>query len=160
MKKFSEAIVIIGLMLAMGLAFYKIADSDLNKNTRELNATLADQDKQASGSLSSKIDFDYDTLYVFEPYLSKEEISKQVGFKHQIIKESNSEDVLNAMFVKDNKPIAYLYGYPGNIGYSLNLDFKEYLKPEIDNITYTSKVIEGFSELSGEYSYIEYNLSK
>ncbi len=76
-------------------------------------------------------------MYVFEPYQSIEEMEKQIGFKHYKLKQGVSEGMLNILFVKDNRATAYLYGYPSNIGYYINIQSGEYNKADIDDMAYT-----------------------
>ena len=45
--------------------------------------------------------------------------------------------MLNILFVKDNRAIAYLYGYPSNIGYYINIQSGEYNKADIEDMAYT-----------------------
>src|SRR5699024_5093033 len=80
---------------------------------------------------------DCDKLYVFEPYQSIEEMERQIGFKHHKLKQGVSEGMLNILFVKDNRAIAYLYGYPSNTGYYINIQSGEYNEADIDDMTYT-----------------------
>lgn len=53
------------------------------------------------------------------------------------LKEGISEGIINILLVKDNKAIAYLFGYPSNTGYYLEIPSGEYTKSQIDRMTYT-----------------------
>ena len=50
-------------------------------------------------------------------------MEKQIGFKSRVLQETVNENMINILFVKDDSPVAYLYGYGSNNGYySSNID--------------------------------------
>lgn len=74
--------------------------------------------------LSQWTPFEWDTLYSFAPYTSKDKIYEVIGYKWDNITETVNEGMSQIVFVKDNKVICYLYGYPENI--KIGFDFGEY----------------------------------
>lgn len=75
--------------------------------------------------LNEVVPFDWDVVYTFEPYASKERIEEIVGFKSSAIKENNiSEGMVHLLFVKGKKVVASILGYSTNLGYRLDFPSK------------------------------------
>ena len=68
--------------------------------------------------------FEWDMLYSFAPYTAKDKIYEVVGYKWDNITATVSEDMNQLVFIKDDKVVCYLYGYPENT--KLGFDFGEY----------------------------------
>jgi hypothetical protein len=68
--------------------------------------------------------FEWDTLYSFTPYTTKEKIYETIGYKWDGITETVSEGMNQVVFIKDNKVVCYLYGYPENL--KLGFNFGKY----------------------------------
>jgi hypothetical protein len=118
-------------------------NSELNRNNRYLAGKLLNGVSDTSGTAGELFDFDYDKLYVFEPYQSKDEMEKQIGFKSRVLQETVSENMINILFVKDDSPVAYLYGYGSNNVYYIELPIGNYSKSELQETRYrviTNKV--------------------
>lgn len=99
----------IGLILTIAITFVAIRrfidyNSILNKNTRgiEQNFTqdTTSENYNISGNVSGLINLDYDKMFVLEPYQSKEEMEKQIGFKYSKLQERVSEGNINILFTK------------------------------------------------------------
>lgn len=88
----------------------------LIKNIQELK-----KDSQNKNVLVKNIrditDFKWDYLYSFEPYTSKEDIEKAIGFKSDKIKESVNEGTNQVIFTKGNEIVCYIYGYADDSAY-------------------------------------------
>ena len=63
-------------------------------------------------NLSKFTPFEWDKVYSFAPYLSKEAIYETIGYKWDNISETVSEGMNKIVFVKDGKVVCYLFGYP------------------------------------------------
>ena len=75
--------------------------------------------------LNEVVPFDWDVVYTFEPYASKENIEEIVGFKSSAIKENNiNEGMVHLLFVKEKKVVASILGYSTNLGYRLDFPSK------------------------------------
>ena len=72
--------------------------------------------------------FEWDTIYSFGPYTSKEETYKTVGYKWNRIRETVSEGMDQVVFMNDSKVVCYLYGYPENNGYGLWFDSENHIE--------------------------------
>lgn len=130
-----------------------------SRNTRALETRLSETglSGELKGKVGELLPFDYDKLYVFAPYETKERMELQIGFKTSLLQESVSESMINYLFVKDGKPAAYLYGYPQNIGYCINLKSGYYLQSQLDNMEYEVQTIDVGNSYGKEKTYQDYN---
>ena len=118
------------------MIFFIRRNSEFNKNNRYLNDKLLNSISDTSGTVGELFDFDYDRLYAFPPYQSKEEMEKELGFEVPYLKVGVNENMMNILFLKENSPVAYLYGYGSNNGYYIELPTGNYPKSEVDKIKY------------------------
>lgn len=158
----------IGLILTIAITFVAIRrfidyNSILNKNTRgiEQNFTqdTTSENYNISGNVSGLINLDYDIMFVLEPYQSKEEMEKQIGFKYSKLQERVSEGNINILFTKKNSAIAYLFGYPSNIGYYLDIPVGVYSKSQVDKMAFTMEVKEVGNSAGTPRTYRHYKFS-
>ncbi|MCC0764256.1 metallophosphoesterase [Clostridioides sp. ES-S-0006-03] len=77
-------------------------------------------------SLGKVLPFKWDKLYVFKPYTPVETIYKTVGYKWRNIIPTDSEDMVQMVFMSNKKPICYIYGDSNKTGLSLKIDKSEY----------------------------------
>lgn len=87
--------------------------------------------------LSDAAPFDWDFLYAFEPYTSKDEIFKAIGFESNRVTETFDESMQQIIFVKNKEIVCYVYGSPFKLGYEFSFEMgsKKYieLKSSEDN---------------------------
>jgi hypothetical protein len=83
-------------------------------------------DKVKEASLSEITPFKWDKAYVFAPETPREIIYKKVGYEWRNITETEGTDMTQMVFIKDNKPVFYLYGNINDIGIDINLNKSEY----------------------------------
>lgn len=157
-----KIIIIMGTGLAAaGIIFCARFFSGCNVNTRALEKALTEEIKEgmdnAEGKVSDIIKLDYDKLFVFGPYQSKEGMVEQLGFTSGMLRESVDETMLNYVFVKGKKIVAYFYGYPSELGYCINLVSGEYSKEQIDNMQYEMEVRDVGNSSGTERKYNDYN---
>ncbi|HCA30750.1 MAG TPA: hypothetical protein DEP23_14960, partial [Ruminococcaceae bacterium] len=94
-------------------------------NNQKLENSIRSIDNQTV-QLNDVIPFEWDTLYTFGAYSSKEEIEDIIGFKSADIKENNiNEGMVHLLFAKDDKVVASILGYSSNLGYSIDFTSKE-----------------------------------
>lgn len=77
-------------------------------------------------NLSDVTPFDWDKAYVFEPYTSPEKIYDTIGYKWRDIKKTESEDMIQMIFMRDNKVVCHLYGYEKYLSMDFQFDKSEY----------------------------------
>jgi len=70
--------------------------------------------------LSDFTPFQWDELYSFTPYTSKEEVYKTIGYRWDDISEALNEGMDQIVFLKDGKEVCYIYGYPHHTKLSFN----------------------------------------
>ena len=76
--------------------------------------------------LNDIVPFEWECVYTFEPYQSREEIEEVLGFQSRRIKENNiSEGMEHLLFVKGDRVTASILGYSENLGYSIRFAAKE-----------------------------------
>lgn len=146
-------VVIVVLITAIKLIDY---NSLVSQNTRQIEERLSQNTKD--GNVRNIISFSYDKVYVFEPYQSLDKMKKQIGFKYSELREGLSEGITNILFVKDNKVVAYLYGYSTSIGFDINLPSGEYTKAQIVNMTYKVEKREVGNSYGTPKTYMHYEL--
>jgi hypothetical protein len=140
MKKKATLKILFFIFILLSVTFFMKWNSQLNRNTRDLEKKLSASDAQVSGKTVELFNFDYDVLYVFEPYESKEEMETKIGFRTSILQETVSEGMMNILFVKENSPVAYLYGYLSNTGYFIEIPPGKYRKDELDLVQYNKSI--------------------
>ncbi len=64
--------------------------------------------------------FEWDIVYSFDKYTSKEEVQETIGFKANV-GETVSEGMPHLVFVKDNEVVCEIIGYSNNLGVDLNI---------------------------------------
>lgn len=101
--------------------------------------------------LSQWTPFEWDTLYSFAPYTSREKIYESIGYKWDNISETVNEGMNQIVFVKDSKVVCYLYGYPEKL--KLGFNFGQY---EGSYIKLTSKQKLSFKTTFSEKSGVRY----
>jgi hypothetical protein len=82
--------------------------------------------------LNAIVPFEWETVYTFEPYTSKEQVEDIIGFKSNSIQETVSEGMVQLLFVKDKKVVSSVCGYSNTLGY--RIDF-------FDRIMYTNNAV-------------------
>lgn len=112
------AVIILLIIGALG-AFLFIGNPKVFSNNKKLKDSLLSLDLNKDISLKEAIPFEFDTLYTFDPYTSKEDIELIIGFKSNSIKEISSEGMVQLLFVKNNKVVASICDYSVNLGYKI-----------------------------------------
>ena len=113
------------LLIAVIILFTVLLVKVIKKDIWEVNETLLKQevlsiDESAeSVNLSDVTPFEWDLVYSFNPYTSKDAIYETVGYKWGRISQTVSGGMNQLVFMKDGKVVCYLYGYPANNGYGI-----------------------------------------
>ncbi|HHY73391.1 MAG TPA: hypothetical protein GX497_09210 [Bacillus bacterium] len=68
--------------------------------------------------------FEWDVVYSFDPYTTKDKVYETVGYKWDQISETVSEGMSQIVFLKNGKVVCYVYGYPENSGYGISFSPK------------------------------------
>ncbi len=75
-------------------------------------------------TLNEIVPFEWDTLYTFDPYTTKEEIERIIGFNSSSIKETVSEGMVQLLFVNDQKVVSSICSYADILGYGIDFSGK------------------------------------
>lgn len=86
------------------------------------NEISSKSEAELKANLSAFTPFEWDKVYSFAPYLSKEAIYETIGYKWDNISETVSEGMNQIVFVNDGKVVCYLYGYPENNKFGIFLN--------------------------------------
>lgn len=131
MKKKTKAwiLVLMCIVLIVVMGYLMIGNPFVFINNQKLKKSIGSLDDNKIVSLNEVIPFEWDFLYTFEPYQSKEEIAEIIGFQSNDIKENNiNEGMVHLLFVKNHKVVASILSYSSNLGYNIDFSSKENLK--------------------------------
>lgn len=121
--KFTKTRVIIVLCIL----FIAILLNPLKKDLWDVNEELL---KKEVLSIEESVDtinlldvtpFEWDVIYSFDPYTSKDTVYEEVGYKWDNIADTVSDSMNQIVFLNDGKVVCYIYGYPDNNGYGISI---------------------------------------
>lgn len=95
-----------------------IGNMVVSYNNRRLKQVITSVDTQTV-VLNEIVPFDWDAVYTFEPYLSKDKITKIVGFKSGCLRETVNTGMVQLVFVKNAAVVSSVCGYGDKLGYSV-----------------------------------------
>lgn len=119
--KSKKTVAIIAIVILSIVVLINLLKKDLWDVNSELlkEEVLSIEQSVQTVNLSNLTPFEWDVAYSFDPYISKDTIYETVGYKWGDIIETVSEGVNQVVFLKDEKVVCYLYGYPENNGYGI-----------------------------------------
>ena len=91
----------------------------VSQNNRRLRQALTSLDAKAV-TLNDVVPFGWDTVYAFDAYLSKEEMTEIIGFKSGALRETVSKGMVSLAFVRGSSVVASVCGYADNLGYAIS----------------------------------------
>lgn len=117
--RYRKPIILIAVALFI---VYKLLVRDVwDVNARLLKESVLSLDQKVeSMNLKDLTPFEWDTVYSFDPYASKEEIYVTVGYRWDNISEALSEGMNQIVFMKDGKVVCHVFGYPENNRYGIS----------------------------------------
>lgn len=132
MKKKNIVLLIVGIVTIIALAILNPFKKEIwDINAQKLINSFDNIDENLYiEDISEYIPFEWDELYSFSPYTPKEEIYEIIGYEWDNIKETVSESMNQLVFIKDDKVVCYLYGYPENmkLGFNFGMYKGNYIK--------------------------------
>lgn len=149
-KKTKASIIILACIALIAVIGYLIIDNPfIFINNQKLENEVKSIDREIV-QLNDVVPFEWDILYTFGPYQSKEEIEEIVGFKSADIKENTiNEGMVHLLFVKDDKVVASILGYGSNLGYSIDFTSKDGLKVTFaENAQFNITKVDGITTLT------------
>lgn len=103
------------------------ANSEIGRNNEKLKQAVLSTNS-STVTLNEIVPFEWDVVYTFSPYTSKENIEAIVGIKSNAIQQTVNEGMVQLIFVKDQKIISSVCGYSDSLGYSIS-----FLEDNIEN---------------------------
>lgn len=130
-KKTKKSVILIVVLLIVASTLFLISNpknNDLDNSESLVKNIEALKQKSENKNvlvddLSDLTDFEWDYLYSFSPYASKEDIESAIGFKSNKIREGLNEGMNQIVFIKDKEIVCYIYGYPDD---SVYFDFNNF----------------------------------
>jgi hypothetical protein len=122
MKRRSITVIatLILLLCIVLLVIYPFKKDIWDTNLQLLESNILSDDLVGKKvNLTTLTPFEWDTVYSFNPYTSKETIYETIGYKWDNISETVNEGMNQIVFVKDGEVVCYIYGYPTNNKYGV-----------------------------------------
>ncbi|MFJ7935810.1 hypothetical protein [Sporosarcina sp. NPDC096371] len=121
MKNSKFTVISILLLVCVLLLAINLFKKDLWDTNLELlkGKVLAEKVVDGEVDLTTFTQFEWDEVYSFTPFVSKEVIYETIGYQWDDISETVSEGMNQIVFVKDGKVVCYIYGYPDNNQFGL-----------------------------------------
>lgn len=119
------------LILAVVLfVLYRLLIGDLwDVNAGKLKYKVLSLDPNVlSVNLKDMTPFEWDTVYSFDPYTSKEQVYETVGYRWDRISEALSEGMNQIVFLNDGEVVCYVFGYPENSKFGISFFGKDISK--------------------------------
>lgn len=153
--KTKRKIVITVIVMAIFFVLTDLLKKDLWDINAELlkDEVLSIEQSAETVNLTDLTPFEWDTAYSFDPYTPKDTIFEIVGYKWDNINETVSEGMNQLVFLKDEKVVCYLYGYPENNGYGIFF-FNQNDKGSISSSVLTNKDDLLFEVMRHDYAII------
>lgn len=137
-KSILKAMAFVVLVLAVG--YFVIGNPIVFMNNRKLKTAVTGITADTV-TLNEVVPFEWDSVYMPDPYASKENIEKLIGFKSASIKENwINEGMVQLIFVKDQRVVSSVLSYPENLGYSIGfrnygprIDAKDHVRFQVEN---------------------------
>ncbi|RBP61066.1 hypothetical protein DES36_11565 [Alkalibaculum bacchi] len=108
-----SAIIILAYII-IGNPIIAINNKKLQREVVSINSDYVE--------LNNIVPFEWDEVYTFEPYASKEQIEDIIGFKSNYIQETVSEGMVQLLFIKDHKVVCSVCGYSNALGYRIDFE--------------------------------------
>lgn len=126
MKDIGSAIIVITLLCFVFLLNILKQDLwDINEKMLKENILSIEQNVE-SINLLDITSFDWDVAYSFTPYTTKKMIYDTVGYKWDNINETVNEGMNQIVFMKEEKVVCYIFGYPATNGYGISFHGEDY----------------------------------
>ena len=87
-------------------------------------------------TLNEVVPFEWDVVYSFPPYESKEDIEAVLGFSSNAIQETVNDNMVQLFFVKDKRIVSSICGYSNKLGYDMKFENKT---GEFNKISFSEK---------------------
>lgn len=111
---------VIGAIFLLGVVFFVLVGNPIIlKNKYNLGQSIKAISTKGI-TLNEIVPFEWNKVYTFDPYTTKQEIERIIGFQSNNISETVSEGMTQLIFVKGNRIVCDICGYSDNLGYSVS----------------------------------------
>lgn len=113
--------------VAVGLVIVELLSlvwGPVSRNERGFAKRMKALSAMADGSevmLTDITPFSWEAVYSFDPYMTKAEMEKILGFQSRNLEETTSEGMVQLVFVDGQKVVCCISGYSKSLGYSVDL---------------------------------------
>ena len=115
-KRIITTVIFLAALVLVSCIMVQVNQSGrVSSNGKRLGETLKQVNKT-----EITWDEEWDTMYCFTPYTSKEAMVQTVGFDSRFLQEGEYDDMVNLVFVKDQEVVAAVYGHGADLGYRLS----------------------------------------
>lgn len=121
MKPKRIAILIAALLIAAACLFLLLGNPVVSYHNGQLRSALTGLE-EGTCTLDEVVPFQWDTVYTFPPYTTREEMEETIGVSSPAIQEAVSEGMVQLIFVSGDQVTASVCGYPENLGYEITFD--------------------------------------
>ena len=110
-------------------------DRQLEKAVKSINSEQV--------HINEVIPFEWDAIYTFPAYTDKNTIENEIAIKSNKIKTNDiNEGMVHLIFVKGDKVLTTVLGYPDNLGYDIVFDHKiTYEENAVFNVSQKNDVV-------------------
>lgn len=115
---FVSAVLLLTVLFSLCFCIF-IGNPVVVWHNRQLEKAITGLDGMQQVTLNQVVPFEWDTVYTFDPYTSRQEIAETIGFDSGSIQETWSEGMTQLLFVKDQRVTASVCGYPSRLGYDV-----------------------------------------
>lgn len=143
MKRKQIMTVMITIVVLFAVYFI-IGNPVVAYHNHKLKLAITSIEDKETVTLNEVVPFHWNIVYTFDPYTSKEEIQKTIGFSSNAIQESVSEEMVQLLFVRGETVVASVCGYANHLGYNIVFDGSVRFE---ENAAFTVSTASGFVEL-------------
>lgn len=114
------AIISTGSIVALSVIFLTLFGNPiLLKNRNDLGKSIKSIDSEQV-TINDIVPFEWDKVYTFQPYTSKQTMEDIIGVSSRHITETVSEGMVQLIFVKDESVVCTVNGNAYNLGYNIS----------------------------------------
>ena len=151
-----KKIIYILILLIIITIFFKFKGyNNIKLNNENLQKAITSI-KENEVTLNDVVPFEWERVYTFKPYTTKEDMESIIGFKSQYISETINEGMVQLIFVNNKKIVSNVLNYVDNLGYSIDFYDGISVYNEIlykDNVKFNVKLDNGILYLKKSINY-------
>ena len=153
---YMKKIIYILILLIIITIFFKFKGyNNIKLNNENLQKAITSI-KENEVTLNDVVPFEWERVYTFKPYTTKEDMESIIGFKSQYISETINEGMVQLIFVNNKKIVSNVLNYVDNLGYSIDFYDGISVYNEIlykDNVKFNVKLDNGILYLKKSINY-------